>query len=260
VSAQRNQQRAAAVAVAAHGAAALPSPCGEGSARRLVIANGTLEALKWSALFLMTIDHVNKYLLNWSETWMFAVGRMAMPIFAIVLAYNLARPEAMTSGAYQRMMRHLAMGAAISTIPFVALGKVQFAGGWLPLNVLATLLVATAVMYLAELGGARRIALAAAVFIVGGALVEFWWFGVALAVAAHAYLRKPSFGRLSVVIGVTTALALVNGNFWALGGLAIVAASTRVRLDVPRVRWFFYAYYPAHLAALWAVHGLLPEL
>jgi hypothetical protein len=260
VSARRDQRRVAAIAVAAHGEGEHPRPIDEASAPRVVIANGTLEALKWSALVLMTIDHINKYLLNWSETWMFAVGRMAMPIFAIVLAYNLARPGAMTSGAYQRTMRHLAIGAAISTIPFVALGKVQFAGGWLPLNILATLLVATAVIHLVELGGARRVALAAAVFIVGGALVEFWWFGVALAVATHAYLRRPSFGKLSVVVGVATALALVNGNFWALGGLAIVAASTRVQLDVPRVRWFFYAFYPAHLAALWAVHALLPEM
>jgi hypothetical protein len=209
--------------------------------------------LKWLALVLMTIDHVNKYLLNWSEPWMFALGRMAMPIFAIVLAYNLAQPQALASGMYQRTMRRLGVSAAIATAPFVALGKVQFAGGWLPLNVLATLLVATSVMYLVEVGGIHRLALAVAVFVLAGALVEFWWFGVALAVAAHAYLRKPSFAKLSLVLAAATALALINQNFWALGGVAIVAASSFMRVEVPRVRWFFYAYYPAHLGALWLV-------
>lgn len=257
MSASRGQRRAAAVAVVAPVSGALQSARTEASAPRFVIASGTLEALKWVALVLMTIDHVNKYLLNWSQPWMFALGRMAMPIFAIVLAYNLARPQALPNGAYRRTMRHLAIGAAIATVPFVALGKVQFAGGWLPLNILATLLVATAVMYLVELGGVRRLAMAAVVFIAGGALVEFWWFGVALVISAHAYLRKPSFLKLSMVISVATALALVNGNFWALGGLAVVAVSSLVRLDVPRVRWFFYAFYPAHLAALWIAQRFL---
>lgn len=228
-----------------------------GAPPHVVIASGTLEALKWLALILMAIDHVNKYVLDWSVPWMFAAGRMAMPIFAIVLAYNLARPQALASGAYGRTIRHLAVGAAVATVPFVALGKVQFAGGWLPLNILATLLVATVVMYLVELGGARRLGMAAGVFIAGGAIVEFWWLGVALAVSAHAYLRKPSFLKLSMVLSAVTALALVNGNFWALGGPAIVAASALVRLNVPRVRWFFYAFYPAHLGVLLIAHHTL---
>ncbi|RYF37261.1 MAG: hypothetical protein EOO38_26620, partial [Cytophagaceae bacterium] len=31
---------------------------------RLVVADGSIEALKWLGLLLMTGDHVNKYLLN----------------------------------------------------------------------------------------------------------------------------------------------------------------------------------------------------
>ncbi|NRF71381.1 conjugal transfer protein TraX [Aquincola sp. S2] len=227
------------------------------SAARLLIADGTLEALKWLALLLMTVDHVNKYLRDWSTPWMFSAGRLAMPIFAVVLAYNLARSETLAAGAYQRTMKHLAIGAAVSTVPFVALGKVQFAGGWLPLNILATLLVATAVMYLLELGGARRMLLAAVVFIVGGALVEFWWPAIGMAVAAQHYFRRPSFGTAAAVIVCTALVGIVNGNHWGFAALAIVLAATRVQLRVPRLRWVFYLYYPAHLAGLWIAQRVL---
>ncbi|MBK7549911.1 MAG: hypothetical protein IPI20_19875 [Rhodoferax sp.] len=60
----------------------------------LHIDNGTLEALKWLALVLMTGDHVNKYVLADSLPGLFELGRLAMPLFMFVLAYNLARPGA----------------------------------------------------------------------------------------------------------------------------------------------------------------------
>ena len=43
----------------------------------LVLSSGTLEALKWLALLLMTLDHVNKHLLHASVPELFAAGRLA---------------------------------------------------------------------------------------------------------------------------------------------------------------------------------------
>ncbi len=59
---------------------------------KLVITDGTLEALKYLGLVLMTLDHVDKYLFNGTCPTAFAAGRSALPIFAMVLAYNLAHP------------------------------------------------------------------------------------------------------------------------------------------------------------------------
>ncbi len=39
----------------------------------------------------------------------------------------------------------------------------------------------------------------------------------------------------------------------ALAALPLVLAASRVDLPMPRLRWAFYAYYPLHLAALWAI-------
>lgn len=228
------------------------APSARWSLPRITIADGTLEALKWFAVALMVVDHVNKYLLNWSVPAMFAAGRLAMPIFAICLAYNLARPGALDGGAYARTMRRLAIGAAIGSVPFIALGKLLLAGWW-PLNILATLLVAAAVMYLMHAGGGPRRFLAAAVFLVGGAFVEFWWPAIALAAAAHAYFRSPSWTALGFVVASTSALSLINGNWWAFAGIAAVLFASHLQLRVPRLQRCFYVFYPAHLAALWAL-------
>ena len=219
------------------------------TAPRLELSSGTLEALKWLALLLMTLDHVNKHLLHASVPELFAVGRLALPLFAFVLGYNLARPGALASGGYSRTARRLAIFGAIATIPFIALGGLGW--GWWPFNIMATLLVATLCAWLIEVGGPARLASAGVVFIVGGALVEFWWPGLAVCLIAWAYCRRPSWLRLALWIGALASLYVINRNLWALAALPLVFAAGRVNLNVHRVRFGFYSYYPVHLAVLW---------
>ena len=126
----------------------------------LTLSSGTLEALKWLALLLMTFDHVNKHLLHASVPELFAAGRLAMPLFGFVLGYNLARPDALAVGAFKRTAARLAVFGSIASVPFIALGGLGW--GWWPFNVMATLLVATLCAWLMEVGGWVRIALACA--------------------------------------------------------------------------------------------------
>ena len=107
----------------------------------------------------------------------------------------MARPGALTSGGYSRTARQLAIFGTIATIPFVALGGLGW--GWWPFNILATLLVATLCPWLIEAGGPARLVGAAAVFIVGGAVVQFWWPGLAVCLLAWAYCRRPCWLRLA---------------------------------------------------------------
>ncbi len=222
---------------------------------RLIIASGTMEAIKWLALGLMTIDHINKYLYGGKVALMFAMGRATVPLFAFVLAYNLARPGAFEGGVYQRVMTRLALVGALATIPFIALGNVI--AGWWPLNVMAMLLVATACLYFHQRGGTGNGLAAIALFVLGGALVEFAWFGVAMLIAAWCYCRRPSWWTLGAWIAATAALYPINQNLWALAAFPIMLAAPRISLRVPRAKTVFYAYYPLHLAALWCIVHLL---
>jgi hypothetical protein len=225
------------------------------TAPRLELSSGSLEALKWLALLLMTLDHLNKHLLHASVPELFAAGRLALPLFGFVLGYNLARHGALASGSYSRTARRLAVFGSIATIPFIALGGLGW--GWWPFNIMATLLVATLCARLIEVSGPARLVTAAALFIVGGALVEFWWPGLAVCLLAWAYCRRPAWLTLTLWIGTIASLYVINRNLWALAAVPLIFAAAQVKLTVPRSRLGFYVYYPVHLAVLWALARLL---
>jgi hypothetical protein len=212
-----------------------------------VISDGTLEALKYVALVLMVLDHVNKFMLAERSAVLFDLGRMVMPIFGFVLAYNLSRPGALESGVHRRIMARLLAFGIVATPMFVVMS------GWWPLNILFMLLVFTAVVELVERGGVWRDAAAVMLVVVGGALVEFWWFGLATCLAAWAYCRRPDAVRLALWIGATASLAIVNRNFAALAAIALLLCAPKVDLPIARSRWLFYAAYPIHLAIILVV-------
>ena len=216
------------------------------SVPRLVVSDGTLEALKWLGLAAMLGDHVNKYLLNESVPALYWAGRLAVPLFGFVLAYNLARPMALERGAYQRTMKRLAVTGLLATPAFLALGGLI--GGFYPLNILFMLLAATATMFFIE---RKQRVVAVAVFVLGGAAVEFWWPAIGFCVAAWAYVRHPTIRSAGLAVFCCAALWIVNGNYWALAALPLLIAASRLNLAVPRVRWAFYVFYPVHLYVLW---------
>lgn len=236
-----------------------PSPAAHGVA----VNDGALEAIKWLALVLMTGDHINKYLLGGQVHALYAAGRLVFPLFAFVFAYNLARPSALASGAYQRAMKRLAAVGVLASVPFIGLGGLLY--GWWPLNILASFLLSAATIYLVERGGMARVGLAALLVLAGGLFVEFWWPGIAMTLAAWRYVRRPSTGAFLTWIAATAALGCIPWllarvpmalGLWSLAALPVIALASRLQLRVPRLRWAFYAYYPAHLAVLWAIQHL----
>lgn len=208
------------------------------------ISAGSLESLKWVGLVLMAADHVNKCVLGEASASLYAMGRLVMPIFGFVLMYNLCRPGALAQGVHLRVMKRLAVFGALATPAFVVLV------GWWPLNILFTLLAATSIVFLWERGGVPRRLLAMAVFLVGGAIVEFWWPALLCCLGAWDFVRRPSAARLALWVGATASLALINGNFAALVAIPLIWGARQVDIPMPRSRWAFYAFYPAHLTAL----------
>ncbi len=216
----------------------------------LHIDNGTLEALKWLALVLMTGDHVNKYVFADSIPGLFELGRISMPLFMLVIAYNLARPGAFQAGVHWRMGKRLVIYGALATLPYIAITGVL--GGWWPLNMLLTLLLLTLICWLTDHGTPLHSLLAVVAFSLGGSLVEYWWAGLLLGLACWGYCKQASRFRLILVILATVALWPVNHNYWAMAFLLFLLVAPRVRLRWPRCKQFFYVYYPGHLMALWA--------
>lgn len=210
------------------------------------IADGTLEALKWLALALMLLDHVNTFLYDRTLPGAYQAGRWVAPVFAFVLAYNLARPGALARGVHGRVMRRLLLYGLLATPPFMTL-----VGNWWPLNILFLLLAGTLVIYGLDRGGAGGLTLAGTALIAGGLLAEYFYPGVAMIVTAWAWCREPNRRHFAAWVLAVASLWLLNYNFWALTAVPTVLLATRIDLRLPRVRWVFYAFYPAHLAVLW---------
>lgn len=227
----------------------------DGTLKPITIADGTLEALKWLSVVLMTMDHVNKYLLAGQVPWLFDLGRVAMPLFGFVLAYNLARPNALANGAFKRTRNRLLIYGTVATIPFVAL-KAPLAYGWWPLNVLFTLWVGTLVIELLERRRSRRMLVILPLFSFGSLLPEYWHLGTGAMIAAWYWCKHPRVSSLVLWTLPLAALVIINHNFYALLVIPLVYAAQFVDLTVPRYRHVFYVFYPAHLVALWLAVAL----
>ena len=209
------------------------------------MADGTAEALKWLALVLMVLDHVNKYLYHSALPWVFQIARISFPLFGFVLAYNLARPGTISNGAAVRIMKRLGIFALVAAIPHIILD-----GRFFPLNILATLLVATGAIYLFEQGGLKRWH-GILVFMAGGCIVEGNWFAVAVCMTAYRYCQSPTVLRLSSLMASLVVLGLfINANQWALAVLPVILIAPHVRISLKRDRNLFYWFYPAHLVVI----------
>ncbi len=196
----------------------------------------------------MTGDHINKYLFNGTKEWLFDAGRIAMPLFVFVLAYNLARPDAMVRGAYRRTVWRLLIIGCVTMPVVVALGGLV--AGWWPLDIMFTLAAIAGMLTLLERGTRAGRICAAGSFLATGAMVEFWWSALALGLAVWLYCRRPSWLAIGLAAAALAGLWYINGNLWALAAMPIALAVSGADLNIPRMRWAFYSYYLAHLVVL----------
>jgi hypothetical protein len=222
--------------------------------RPWVMADGSLEAIKWAALALMVLDHVNKYLYAEKLPVIFQCGRIVMPMFGFVLAYNLARPDALARRVHGRMIYRLTLAGLAASPMFIILnGMYVTANAWWPLNTLFMLLLVVSLTYLIDRGSAKCYALAVMLFLFGGAIVEYLWMGVLSCLGAWLFCRDASPSRLLLWFLGTLSLTVVNGNAWALVAIPMALMAGPITLRLPRLTWVFYAFYPAHLLLLLGV-------
>lgn len=205
--------------------------------------SGQLLAMKLIAFALMVADHVDWFLYGGSLGINATVGRAVFPLFAAVLAYNLAR---MRLAAFPRMMRRLLWGGALASLPYVYLQ-----GSVVPLNVLATFAAAVGVIWLLRL---QSNVSAMALFLAAGLVVDYLWFGLAAIVAAWWFSQR---GWRCEILAAAALVVPFNLSAWSLLACVVALATWYCRGDAPRWKWLFYVGYPVHLVAIAAIASII---
>lgn len=196
------------------------------------------EVLKWLAVILMTGDHFAKVVYGGYVPGLSEAGRVAFPLFALVMAYNLAQPGADVAKSVRRLGIWGLIAQPVHALAF---------GYWLPLNILITFSLSAAAICAAQQRKWFALALAAAVLPL---FVDYQWSGVAFVLVTWLGFRS---GGPLLVLAAFAPLCAFNGNLWALLAVPVSVSLCRVSLSVPRGRWAFYGYYVGHLAVLGAV-------
>lgn len=197
----------------------------------------------------MTIDHANRFLcfpLNYPA---YCVGRLAMPLFSFVFAYNLARTTFRFPRHYYQSFRRLIFFGLLATPAYDYMLQL---GNYLPLNILFTFFMSAAILFFIQKRGLYLLA-AVIVFIFGGVLVEYAWGGILLSIGFWSFYKGKNILAIVLVAISFYILHLINGNNWALLSLVVLFLVRYVPLKVPRLRYFFWIYYPLHLTILWAI-------
>lgn len=220
---------------------------------RITIQDGTIESLKWLALLFMTIDHANRILWNDSYYSAYCIGRIAMPLFAFVFAYNLARPEQFNYSAYIKTGKRLILFGLLATPAYIQMLHLTRI---IPLNIMFTLFVAaTSILFYSQKDGKI---LAFCILLLGGLVVEFSWPGIALCIAFWLYLRNPSLLYSIFIATAYVLLGPINNNNWAMASIPIILLAGILTIQLPRLRYMFWIYYPLHLTLLLIIKSLIP--
>ena len=206
-------------------------------------------SLKVIAIVSMTIDHLGLYMLGGDDPasasvtyhLMRMVGRLAFPIFAFLLVEGYVHTHNI-----RRYIMNLLMAAIISDIPWMLLG------GYDSHNVMFTLLLGLmAVSFIDRFWRNRLVTLTVISLI--GVLAEwlqtdYSWRGIFLICVLFMFRDKP---LLAFMFGLP--FLMVYGLAGSAAGLMMPMLYSGQRgFATGRVsKYFFYAFYPLHLMAIW---------
>lgn len=217
--------------------------------------------LKFIAILTMLIDHIGfgLYILPSIKTAysiLRAVGRNALPIFCFFLVEGFIH----TSNRW-KYLRNMILFALISQVPYhYAFYRTK---PWnYQFNIYCTLALGLIAIWLIEILIEKRKHIdrwiLSAIITVGLSViaqfinVSYGWAGILLIVLFYVFLRKP---LIAMTAGYILLIIFDKSEIYAIPAffLLLLYSGRRGRQN----KWFFYAFYPAHLSVIAIIKGIL---
>jgi hypothetical protein len=211
------------------------------------------ELLKWIAIITMTIDHVGAVLYP-ELTFLRWIGRLAFPIFAYLLVLGMQNTRNI-----RKYFTRLFLFALISQVPFfLALDNTPFES----LNIFFTLSFGLWFVYFFKKGS---IIAFVPVFVSFLLPIDYGIYGIALMGCMYVLTKNTKFGAVLVVSLNALFLVPISSQILSLFALPLILLHNNGSLTrkiefsenftIPAWRkYFFYVYYPLHLALIYLIH------
>jgi TraX protein len=208
-------------------------------------ASGALEVLKLAALVAMVVDHVNKYALERAYPMMEHIGRLAFPLFALVVAANLRWN---TADPQRYFMRLVVWGMASQAIYIWATGHTH-------LNILLTLGIGVQLVLAVEALRQNFSVVGVLwlmVVMVATLPCDYRLTGPLLVALFYGWFARPGpYTALLAILGVAVLNASLLFAPASLASLIVAGAVAWWQPRLPRVtRYWFYPFYPIHFAVI----------
>lgn len=219
-------------------------------------------ALKIIALLTMTADHVGALIYPQYEIFRI-IGRIAMPIFAFMIAEGCA---------YTR--RKVKYFALVLGLGLICVAGYLIAEGKLYLNILITFSFSIAMIYCLQYAMRVKTAFAYLIFIFavllsaflnfalpkitgnGAFETDYGFFGTLLPVVIFMF-KDFRFKLIATCLGLTLIAIDYGGvQWWDYFALPFIFFYDGTRGKF-RLKYFFYLYYPLHLVAIYGIYMLL---
>jgi hypothetical protein len=206
----------------------------------------------------MTVNHA---LIGQDEPWRtfgYVAGRPCIAVFASLLMLRLTSAK---QGAAARAAGRLLAFGLVAQPAYLALTW----NSQLRLDILFTLAAGAALIGLTRARRWKGAALLAVALVPAGAFIEGGFLTpLAMAVGAAAEARRKGGGVAIITATCALAAGLAAPDLPAawiavLAAPPLLLASARYAQGLRRSPgWWFYAYYPAHLAAIFLILGAYP--
>ena len=224
----------------------------------------TNNQLKILAVIAMTVDHMGMILFP-QAVWMRAVGRLAFPIFAFMIAQGCHHTRNM--GKYLGSMAAMALLCQL---------VMYFFAGSLYQTVLVTFSMSIGIIWLlqqaektqkpiwilpamAATAAAWQICNTLPGYIGGDFSVDYGFVGVLLPVAV--YLASGKRWAQLLMLGFGLSVLAMSPGIWEGQWLALLAIVPLALYNGQRgkwkLKWFFYLYFPLHMACLYGIAWVL---